>query len=57
MQTSKPIPRSIATEFPVADESLGPFDYVCASDLENEPPRQPAWRRFLVQLLCWWPDE
>jgi len=28
-----------------------------ASDLENEPPKRRGWRRHLVHLFGWWPDE
>jgi len=44
----------------IADESaaMPNDDAACDPDIRvSAPPRQQVWRRYLVRLLRWWPDD
>lgn len=48
----------IAGENLAAPDARGRSDLdICERDLESDASRSQAWRRYVVQLLRWWPDE
>ena len=56
MQETRTTLESTTEDLP-DDRDFGPIDYMCRSDLDNETPNRHVWRRYLVRLLGWWPDE
>jgi len=57
MPATRPVQRLIPADLPIADESRVPFDEIRERDPDNEAPKQRPWRRYLVRLLGWWPDD